>query len=107
MNTNTLTVTEAARHFSDYVGRVAYRHETFVLCKGRKQVAELRPLPSGRRLGDLPSILRSLPHLSRRDAAAFGEDVAGGHDADWAFPRRGMRKREPEVRFRPQMMHAM
>ncbi len=27
------------------------------------------------RLGDLPSILRSLPHLSRDDMAAFGKDV--------------------------------
>ena len=81
MRMNTLTVTEVARHFSDYVGRVAYRNETFVLCKGRKRVAELRPVPSGRRLGDLPSILRSLPHLSRRDAAAFGSDVAEARDA--------------------------
>ena len=63
------------RHFSDYISRVAYRHETFVLCKGKKPVAELRPLPSGRRLGDLPAILRSLPHLSKKDAVAFAKDV--------------------------------
>ncbi len=75
MRTNVLTVTEAIRHFSDYVSRVAYRNESFVLCKGKKAVAELRPLPSGRRLGDLPSILRSVPHLPVDDVTSFAEDV--------------------------------
>ncbi|MBA4387977.1 MAG: hypothetical protein C0404_08345 [Verrucomicrobia bacterium] len=75
MTSVTLTVTEAARHFSDYVSRVAYRHESFVLIKGKKAVAELRPLPEGRRLGDLPRIFRSLPKLSKDDAVAFSSDV--------------------------------
>lgn len=39
MSTTTLTLTEAVRHFSDYVSRVACRHESFVLCKGKKPVA--------------------------------------------------------------------
>ena len=75
MATNVLTVTEAVRNFSDYISRVAYRHETFVLRKGSKQVAELRPLPSGRRLGDLPSILRSVPRLPSGDVNAFAVDL--------------------------------
>ena len=75
MSTSVLTVTEAVRHFSEYVSRVTYRHETFVLRRGNKPVAELRPLPSGRRLGDLPSILRSVPHLSAAEAVAFAKDV--------------------------------
>lgn len=73
-----LTVTEAVRNFSEYISRVAYRHETFVLRKGKKPVAELRPLPQGLRLGDLPSILRSLPRLSGAEAAAFARDVEAG-----------------------------
>jgi antitoxin (DNA-binding transcriptional repressor) of toxin-antitoxin stability system len=76
MSVNVLTVTEAARHFSEYISRVAYRHETFVLRKGSKPVAELRPLPSGRRLGDLPSILRSVPHLAEADTLAEDVDAA-------------------------------
>jgi antitoxin (DNA-binding transcriptional repressor) of toxin-antitoxin stability system len=76
-----LTVTEAARHFSDYVSRVAYRHESYVLCKGKRPMAELRPLPGGRRLGDLPAILRSLPHLSKRDAEAFAADIETSRSA--------------------------
>ena len=75
MTTITLTVTEAARHLSDYVNRIASRHESFVLCRGGKPVAELCPVSDGRRLGDLPGILRRLPHLSKRDAAAFAEDI--------------------------------
>ncbi|MCK5801625.1 MAG: hypothetical protein KAI66_02275 [Lentisphaeria bacterium] len=81
MNTNTLTVTEAVRHFSDYVSRVSYLHESFVLYKGKKPVAELRPLPTGRRLGDLPGILRSLPRLSKADATAFSADLDAARDA--------------------------
>jgi len=75
MSTKVLTVTEAARHFSEYINRVAYRNEAFVLRKGKKSVAELRPLPHGRRLGDLPSILRAVPHLSRADVASFASGV--------------------------------
>lgn len=75
MKASTLNVAEAVRHFPDYINRAAYRHESFVLCKGKKPVAELRPLPGGRRLGDLPAILRSLPHLSKKDAVAFAKDV--------------------------------
>jgi len=75
MSTKVLTVTEAVRHFSEYVNRVAYRNEAFVLRKGKKSVAELRPLPQGRRLGDLPSILRTVPHLSKADGASFARDV--------------------------------
>ena len=75
MDANTVTVTEAVRNFSGYINRVTYRRESFVLCKGRRPVAELRPLPSGRRLGDLPAVLRSLPRLSRADAEAYAADV--------------------------------
>ncbi|NCD34485.1 MAG: antitoxin [Spartobacteria bacterium] len=75
MNAGTLTVTEVVRHFSDYISRVAYRNESFILSKGNKPVAELRPVSAGRRLGDLPSILKSLPHLSDEEASEFAEDI--------------------------------
>lgn len=75
MAEQTLTVTEAVRHFSDYVSRVAYRNETFVLHKGNKPVAELRPVPFGRRLGDLPGMLRSIPRLNDEEADAFSRDI--------------------------------
>ena len=40
------SVTEIARHFADYVNRVAYRREHFVLLRGNKPVAELGPAPT-------------------------------------------------------------
>lgn len=81
MHAKMVTLTEAARNFSDYVSRVAYRNEMFVLCKGKKPIAELRPLPRGRRLGDLPGILRALPRLSKADAEDFAADVATAREA--------------------------
>jgi len=75
MHAKVLSVTEAVRHFSDYVNRVAYRREAFVLRRGGVELAELRPVPGGRRLGDLPRILASLPTLSASDAKRFSDDV--------------------------------
>jgi antitoxin (DNA-binding transcriptional repressor) of toxin-antitoxin stability system len=42
----TLSVTEAARHFAEYINRVVYRGEPFVFVRGTKPIAELRPLPT-------------------------------------------------------------
>jgi antitoxin (DNA-binding transcriptional repressor) of toxin-antitoxin stability system len=69
------SVTEVARHFADYINRVAFRGEHFTLMRGNKPVAELRPVPAGRRLGELPELLASLPRLSPEDAAALAEDL--------------------------------
>ena len=38
-------------------------------------MAELRPLPEGKRLGELPALLESLPHLSEHEAVAFSQDL--------------------------------
>jgi len=70
-----LTVTEVVRHFADYVNRVVYRRESFVLVRGNKPVAELRPLPVGKRLGDLPGLFDSLPRLTVTEADAFAADL--------------------------------
>ena len=71
----TLSVTEVARHFTEYLNRVAYRGECFVLMRGNKPIAELRPLPAGKRLTDLPALVASLPHLSEAEAAQFAADL--------------------------------
>jgi antitoxin (DNA-binding transcriptional repressor) of toxin-antitoxin stability system len=71
-----ITVTEVARHFADYINRVAYRRESFTLVRGNKPLAELRPLAAGRRLSELPALFASLPHLSAAEAAEFGADLA-------------------------------
>ena len=71
-----VVVSEAVRNFADYINRVAYRGESFTLIRGNKPVAELAPVVSGRRLGDLPYLLASLPRLSDADAGAFAADMA-------------------------------
>ena len=71
----TVSVTEIARQFTEYLNRVAYRGESFVLMRGNKAIAELRPLPAGKRLAELPALLASLPHLSEAEAVQFAADL--------------------------------
>jgi antitoxin (DNA-binding transcriptional repressor) of toxin-antitoxin stability system len=71
-----VTVTQVARNFAEYLNRVAYRGESFTLLRGKKPLAELRPLPAGARLSELPGLLASLPRLSAAEAGAFAEDLA-------------------------------
>jgi antitoxin (DNA-binding transcriptional repressor) of toxin-antitoxin stability system len=70
------SVTDVSRNFADYINRVAYRGERFVLIRGGKPVAELSPVPSGTRLRDLPALLESLPRLDPDEADAFAADLA-------------------------------
>jgi antitoxin (DNA-binding transcriptional repressor) of toxin-antitoxin stability system len=78
---HTLSVTEMARHFAEYINRVAYRGESFVLVRGNKPLAELRPLPTAKRLAELPALLASLPHLSPTEAAQFADDLTATREA--------------------------
>lgn len=70
-----ITVTDAARHFSEFLNRVAFGGERFVLVRGKKPVAELRPVDRGRTTDDLPSLLSSLPALAQGDDG-FERDIA-------------------------------
>lgn len=73
------SVTEVLRNFSDYINRVSYRGERFVLTRGGKDVAELTPAPpTGRRLAELPDVLESLPRLGPEDASRFAEQLDSG-----------------------------
>lgn len=84
----TLTVTEMARSFAEYINRVTYRGESFVLTKGNKPVAEIRPLPAGRKLSELAEILASGPRLHPDDVEAFAKDVYEGIEAMNKMPVR-------------------
>jgi antitoxin (DNA-binding transcriptional repressor) of toxin-antitoxin stability system len=72
---NRRSVTDVARNFAEYVNRVAYRGERFVLMKGRRPVAELGPVPGGRTLADLAGVLAALPALTDEEAESFARDV--------------------------------
>ncbi len=71
----TLTVTEMARRFAEYINRVAYRGERFILTKGNRPVAEVRPLPKGISYDELCDILTSGPHLDPNDVEQFAKDI--------------------------------
>jgi len=71
----TASVTDVLRNFSEYINRVAFRGERFILVRGNKPVAELSPVPVGTRLGDLASLLESLPKLGEEEALSFERDL--------------------------------
>ena len=70
-----LSVTEMVRDFSGYIHRVTYCSRRFVLVKGRKPIAEIRPLAGGVKIGELERVLRSLPGLTPTEAEAFAKDL--------------------------------
>lgn len=83
-----IIVSEAVRNFADYINRVAYRGESFTLVRGNKMVAELAPVVSGRRLGDLPYLIASLPALTDSDARSLASDLAAARSELSAVPVR-------------------
>lgn len=72
---NSVSVTDVARNFADYVNRVAYRGETFVLYRGNKAVAQLQPVSAGKPLKELPALLASLTQLTDEELSGFAEDL--------------------------------
>ena len=75
-----VTVTQVARNFAEYINRVAYRRESFTLLRGKKPLAELRPLPTGTRLSELPGLLASLPRLTEAEAGDLAADLDAARD---------------------------
>ena len=75
-----VTVTQVARNFAEYINRVAYRRESFTLLRGKKALAELRPLPTGTRLSELPGLLASLPRLTGAEADDLAADLDAARD---------------------------
>ena len=70
-----VTISEIARNLADYINRVVYRGERFTLLRGKKPVAELRPVPRAKKLGDLKSLFSSLPSLSKEESELFLKDL--------------------------------
>ena len=77
----TVSVTEVARHLGEYINRVSCRGESFVILRGNRPVAELCPHPAGKRLGELPALLASLPHLSPAEADELADDLEAARQA--------------------------
>ena len=79
----TLTVTEAARNFSDVVNKVFYRGDSMELTRGGKVVARIVPAvdlgaPTGR---EVLEAWEAMVHLTKAEADAFATDVEGGRES--------------------------
>ena len=79
-------VTEVIRGFSDYINRVVYNGDRFLLIRGGKAVAELSPVPRHTRLAELPAILESLPRLGQGETESFEHDLERGRSETPALP---------------------
>jgi len=68
-----ITATDMMRSFSDIVGRVYYKGETFDIKKGGNIVARLSPAKSKAtiEIGELNSFFKSSPHLESEDIEDF------------------------------------
>jgi antitoxin (DNA-binding transcriptional repressor) of toxin-antitoxin stability system len=82
------SVTEVARHFADYINRVAFHGERFVLLRGKRAVAELRPVARTLAASELSRVVAEWPHLDPRDAAAFEADIQRARSELAAVPPR-------------------
>ena len=71
----TVTVTEAARNFSDFVSRVHYRRESALLTKGGRPMVKVTPARRANTGTDLAELWAKMPHLSAKEADAFGRDI--------------------------------
>lgn len=70
----TLTVTEAARHFSDLVNRIRYQREEATLLKGGRPVARIVPVQTGASGAELARLWPSLPRLGVKEATLLAGD---------------------------------
>lgn len=71
----TLSVTDAARNFSDLVSRVHYQGEPALLVKGGRPMVRLLPARSPATGRDLAASWPSIRHLDPAEATAFGREL--------------------------------
>ena len=81
----TMTVTQAARNFSDLVNRVQYQGISVELVKSKRVVAVISPATqkSTMKVKDLPNFFASLPSLGK-DSEVFLKDI---EDIDKNMPK--------------------
>lgn len=72
-----ITITDMMRSFSDIVGRVYYKGESFDIKKGANIVARLSPAKGKSKLtiSDLNNFFYNSPHLDKSDIDLFSNDI--------------------------------
>ncbi len=71
-----ITVTEAARNFSELVSRVHYQGGATILVKGGKPMVKLSPASRPKTGRELAALWPKRPILSPDEAASFERDMA-------------------------------
>ncbi|MBX2823298.1 MAG: type II toxin-antitoxin system Phd/YefM family antitoxin [Gammaproteobacteria bacterium] len=82
MTGQNVSITEAARNFSDFVNRVAYRGESFFLIRGKRRVASLKPANAVVSVSDLQQALMDLPALEAPERKRWLADLAELRDGE-------------------------
>jgi len=73
---SSLTVTEAARNFSDLINRVVYRGDVAILTRNGKPVARISPEGTGKTTGrELAEFWRSRTPMPASEAESFSSDL--------------------------------
>jgi antitoxin (DNA-binding transcriptional repressor) of toxin-antitoxin stability system len=82
----TLSVTEAARNFSDLINRVHFRGESALLLKGGRPMARVVPARALRTGRELAALWPRLPRLSPAEAEAMARDLTDARAALLPIP---------------------
>jgi antitoxin (DNA-binding transcriptional repressor) of toxin-antitoxin stability system len=73
---NTISVTDAARNFSDVINRIYYQRKSYLLTRGGAVVAKLTPADAPLTGARLATLWEARPRLDPDDAAAWEADLA-------------------------------
>ena len=73
---NTISVTDAARNFSDVINRIYYQRRSYLLTRGGAVVAKLTPADAPLTGARLATLWEARPRLDPDDAAAWETDLA-------------------------------
>ena len=71
-----ISVTEVVRNFSDIIGRIRYKGESFLLIKGGIVVAKIGPVNRGIKAKELVDLWKGIKHLTPESAEEFSRDLA-------------------------------
>jgi prevent-host-death family protein len=86
MTKTEVTATEAARNLSEYLNRVAYRGEIFVIRRGSKALAVLGPVTLPATGADLLAFFKRKDRLSPEELDSFERDIEAGREMLGAMP---------------------
>ena len=73
---NTISVTDAARNFSDVINRIYYQRRSYLLTRGGAVVAKLTPVEALLTGARLATLWEARPRLDLNDAEAWEADLA-------------------------------